>query len=515
MNDICLSGECGGGPKDCSILTTDPCVTGICDPTSQPIAGACLPVAKENSEPCELPGAEAFCLNQSCTFVQCLDGYGNCNGKYTDGCESDVTEDADNCGECDKTCDFDHAVGICFLSQCYLAECLDGHADCDQVPESGCETDTETDVNHCGGCGLPCHDGNLFANAKVGCVDSQCYFIGCMDGFYDDDLDCSEGGPCVTGCEECSPLAGGGIEIPDDGADNDCVQGDAVNSEESGFYVDVYFPFGGLCPAPGVGDRDCPFEDIAWALLEAQINQDWSAPNTVKREIYVASGTYEEVGEVVDIFKPLVVVGSYQRTQEGPWTRNQDGMGSTIIAGQGAAIISNPEEGWAVIDGFQVTPLINWGGSTVISRVSSTDDAPLDIESIESEGPLYLRSSTIAGDVTPIYNTGSVFRDNVISGNLFSEATLGSQCWTVVDNEIGGNFGIDHGYTGCHLWEGANTTDDEGFLELTADNPLVGAGLPLPYSCEDVEYEPPQTDLNGKSVPCAVDFDVGAYQYCP
>ena len=440
VNDICLSGSCEGAAKDCSNFGPDPCVTGICDPDSLPEPGECIPIAKEDGEVCELPGAEALCFNQTCNFVDCLDGHGNCNGKYTDGCETDITKNDAHCGECDNACDYEHAVGMCFGSKCYLKECAEGYSDCDMLPETGCETDTSVDANHCGECGQPCQDGQMFANAKVLCMDSQCHFNGCIEGFSDDDGDCTLG-ECINGCEECSPLADGTIEIPDDGADNDCVDGDATNSEERGFYVDINFPFGGLCPAPGVGHRDCPFEDIAWALLEAQVNQDWSAPDAVKKEVYVASGTYEEVGTVVDMFRPLTLLGSYQRTLEGPWTRAQDGMGSTIIAGQGAAIITGNTEGWAVIDGFQVTPLIHWGGATVISRISSSEQQPLDIASIKNEGPLYLRSCNVVGSVTPIYNDGSIFRNNTITGDLASSTCEGSQSWTVEDNVIGGSFG--------------------------------------------------------------------------
>lgn len=472
VTDMCISGSCGGAPRDCSQVSSGPCITGTCDPNSEPIAGACVPVAMEDDEPCDMPGAQAYCFKQACIFDQCVDGYANCNGKYTDGCEVHLADDLSNCGECENECEFDNATPMCAGGKCYVQECLDGYSDCDKVPETGCETDVLVEANHCGACGMPCHDGEFYDNAAVECVDGGCNFVACLDGFADVDEDCSQGGPCMTGCEECSPLADGTIEIPDDWADNDCVDGDAYNSQNRGFYVDMSFPFDALCPAPGVGDRDCPFEDIAWALLEAQVNQDWSDPDEVKREVYVASGVYEEVGTVLDLYKPLMVLGGYQRTAEGPWTRDPDGVGSELIAGQGAAIISAPDEGWAVVDGFKVTSLIQWSGTTMISRVTSDDDAPLSIETTASNPPLFLRHSTVTGGITLKYNDGSTFRYNKIGGDILSApCCVGNEAWTFVGNEIGGNLSVGSeviwNWNAAHLW-------DNGSQFVLEDNVIGG-----------------------------------------
>jgi hypothetical protein len=471
VSDICLSGLCEGEPKDCSDFGSDPCVTGVCNPDSEPLAGACVPVPKEDGEPCQLPGAQASCFKQACIFDKCLEGAANCNGKLTDGCEVQLAIDPENCGECEKLCEFDNATAMCAGSNCYIMECLAGFSDCDKVPESGCETNAEVDPNHCGGCSMPCHDGEFYKNASVECLAGECNFVACMDGFADEDKDCEPGGSCFTGCEECSPLADGTIEIPDDGADNDCVDGDSYNSQYRGFYVDAGFPFGALCPAPGVGDRNCPFEDIAWALLEAQVNQDWSDPAEVKREIYVASGVYEEVGTVIDLFKPLMVLGGYQRTAEGPWTRNDDGVGSELIAGQGAAVIGASLDDWAVLDGFKVTPLIQWSGKLMVSRVSSDEEAPLSIEALSDNGPLVLRHSSVTGGITLNYNDGSLFRYNKIGGDVYSDVCCHSnEVWTFVGNEIAGNLQVD----GNRYYNSGKGQMDNGSLFVLEDNVIGG-----------------------------------------
>src|SRR5262249_6099288 len=44
------------------------------------------------------------CVAGACKIVTCSAGRGDCNGNYADGCELDITSDAQNCGECGRGC---------------------------------------------------------------------------------------------------------------------------------------------------------------------------------------------------------------------------------------------------------------------------------------------------------------------------------------------------------------------------------------------------------------------------
>jgi hypothetical protein len=59
--------------------------------------------------------------------------------------------------------------------------CQAPHADCDNNPANGCEVDTDTDPQHCGGCAIAC----AFPNANVGCAGGKCTLTSCVNGFSD------------------------------------------------------------------------------------------------------------------------------------------------------------------------------------------------------------------------------------------------------------------------------------------------------------------------------------------
>ena len=81
--------------------------------------------------------------------------------------------------------------------------------DCDGTVDEG--FDLQTDINHCGACGLSC----VLAQSAVSCEQGECSFVGCNPNFYDINQDLSDG--CEYGCTTSSE----GIEVCD-AIDNDC-----------------------------------------------------------------------------------------------------------------------------------------------------------------------------------------------------------------------------------------------------------------------------------------------------
>jgi hypothetical protein len=140
-----------------------------------------------------LPGAchtVATCVDGTCGFV-CEAGFADCNNDPADGCETDVTSDVDNCGACGRVCTGANATMACASGTCVIVACDAGFADCDGIVTNGCETHLSSDVNNCGACGQVCTG----ANATMACASGACVIAGCFPGFADCD------GNAANGCE--------------------------------------------------------------------------------------------------------------------------------------------------------------------------------------------------------------------------------------------------------------------------------------------------------------------------
>lgn len=72
------------------------------------------------------------------------------------GCEIDTSTNTSHCGACGHGCSSAHGSAQCSAGVCKLASCSAEFADCNAVPSDGCETDTQTDVTHCG-CAMAWH----------------------------------------------------------------------------------------------------------------------------------------------------------------------------------------------------------------------------------------------------------------------------------------------------------------------------------------------------------------------
>jgi len=82
------------------------------------------------------------CVQGQTYETPCAPGYGNCDGNPANGCEVDLTADADHCGTCGTTCPGQgNAQGVCVASTCDEA-CPVGTYDCDGELANGCESTT-------------------------------------------------------------------------------------------------------------------------------------------------------------------------------------------------------------------------------------------------------------------------------------------------------------------------------------------------------------------------------------
>src|SRR5439155_10050391 len=130
----------GGGAGDASVardMTQLRCGDGVC---SASIGEAC--------DTCP-----ADCGN----CAGCPTGYADCNHSAADGCETPLNTTS-NCGGCGQVCQQVGGTNACALSGVnYVCKpmCDATHANCDGLPNNGCEVDTTGPAN-CGGCGLAC-----------------------------------------------------------------------------------------------------------------------------------------------------------------------------------------------------------------------------------------------------------------------------------------------------------------------------------------------------------------------
>ncbi len=225
---MCMATECPHPFATCSSTGTNAvfaCGTNLL--TDRNNCGACGSACPLSSAFPEL-NMETVCVDGACQR-QCVPKgntqYGDCNGLVDDGCESNLSNDPDNCGTCGFTCPAGpdgerrciagkcgcpagetwcspvgctntsiddtncgacgnqckgtdagpppaHMTYRCQQGKCAQLTCEKGWADCNgKIQEDGCEIDIVNDKNNCGGCGNVCPAGQkcLVRGNTVGC----------------------------------------------------------------------------------------------------------------------------------------------------------------------------------------------------------------------------------------------------------------------------------------------------------------------------------------------------------
>ena len=154
----CVAGICVGlcevGWGDCDgNKQTDGCETNtLNDPNN---CGTCGIACSPNHVPVRT------CTAGVCTGA-CEPGWGDCDGNnQTDGCETSLLSDPAHCGSCPNACPpVPNATVICAGGACAFT-CNGQDNDCDGAADNGCETDISTDALNCGGCGLACSTNHV------------------------------------------------------------------------------------------------------------------------------------------------------------------------------------------------------------------------------------------------------------------------------------------------------------------------------------------------------------------
>jgi hypothetical protein len=211
--------NCKSGSDECDGVRQEPCETNLLNSARN--CGACGNI-------CELSHAEVSCVGGACQIEDCQEPWIRCNTDEADGCETNASVDAKNCGACGIECPALNGTASCVSSSCAI-ECDPGFGDCDKDANNGCEVSV-VDVDNCGACGKRCP---FDPGETPNCVGGKCDVAICEEGRGDcdgDDVCEATLGDDVTNCGRCGrvcSVAHGSARC----VDGECV----VDSCASGF----------------------------------------------------------------------------------------------------------------------------------------------------------------------------------------------------------------------------------------------------------------------------------------
>jgi hypothetical protein len=151
------------------------------------------------------------------TDAQCSAPKASC----CDGVCFDTQTDLNHCGGCGITCDAAaNGESSCQGGLCGIT-CADGYRDCNLLSLDGCEVLVPSDPLNCGMCGNVC----AVANASPGCNAGQCAIGACKDGYADCNMMAADGcevdlGSDAANCHDCGHAC-----VPAPNANPACIAG--------------------------------------------------------------------------------------------------------------------------------------------------------------------------------------------------------------------------------------------------------------------------------------------------
>lgn len=110
------------------------------------------------------------CKDHKCAFEACNNGFGDCDGNVSNGCETELNT-PERCGSCNNNCVnlANVNTATCEGGVCKIGTCKDSYGNCDNETSNGCETSLTTTQN-CFGCGKVCDANQRCSIRSKKCV---------------------------------------------------------------------------------------------------------------------------------------------------------------------------------------------------------------------------------------------------------------------------------------------------------------------------------------------------------
>jgi hypothetical protein len=156
-----MGGMCDASHAECDGDPASVCETDVANSIQH--CGDCTTVCQTG------PHGTAVCQQLKCELT-CESGYTSCDKNNSTGCETNTFSDPNNCGTCGKKCEgHPNADPSCNQGNCSYS-CQTGFDDCDLMPANGCETNIDQDPNNCGMCNKVCENGGECLQGACQCA---------------------------------------------------------------------------------------------------------------------------------------------------------------------------------------------------------------------------------------------------------------------------------------------------------------------------------------------------------
>ena len=171
---------CNGADDDCDSSTDENLGQTTCG------LGECL----RTVDNC-VAGVPVSCLPGDAGTEVCNEKDDDCDGTVDDGFNKQISNS--NCGTCGTVCTATNGTPACVNGACTVIGCTAPFANCNNVGADGCETNTNTSLQHCGACNAACGGSSAIGTCTAGVCTLQC-----LPGFVD--LDANPANGCEYAC---------------------------------------------------------------------------------------------------------------------------------------------------------------------------------------------------------------------------------------------------------------------------------------------------------------------------
>jgi hypothetical protein len=384
---ICVDlSQCPTGMKNCG---------GACVLANDPYYG-CDPTTCDSCV-YTLPNAIAGCSGTECVIASCVPGYANCDGIMSNGCEADLTDTA-TCTSCANSCG---AGEQCVSSGCVSA-CVSPDTNC-----AGTCADLTSDVHACGSCSVSCvgPNGAECSGSKCTCAPGLTACSGkCADTSWDPEQ--------CGGCSGClaDPMQLGGSGLGPECDNGTCRVGcDAPYSLCGSSTCTVTSSDPSNCGTCGTvcGAGDVCLAGACQPLTVIELVPGLISPNAVA--IDGANIYWTDIGD--DTVNQAPITGGTRR----------------ILASSspGAMTIDNDAVYWFDASGHALS--VPKGGGTVTTIGSGAGGVGIAVDANNiywaSSGASFYAMAKTTGTVTTLYTTSACGSANALAlsgGNLYA-----------------------------------------------------------------------------------------------